>query len=183
MNKHLIWSDIDLSLKDWEIGLREHYEDNNLNFDDYDENHHCTTMQQLNDMYLDDERGNLDKRLGNTIIVIADLGFWNGRKQGYKLIESGNIKDCLGDSNCDSCEWYVDEHGDMRFVGHHHDGTHYYLYRVFKKGVTDDQINALTSAIYEESPNVDALVKRYTNRIGTHVGKVYGWKFKGCQAA
>ena len=183
MNKHVIWSDIGLSLKDWEEGLREHYEINGFNFDDYSENHHYTTMQNLSDMYLKDGRCNLNKRLGNTIIVIADLGFWNGRKQGYKLINSGNIKDCLYDNNCDSCEWYVDAHGDMRFVGHHHDGTHYYLYRVFKNGVTDDQIEALTSAIYEESPNVGALVKRYTKRIGTYVGDIYGWKFAGRRAA
>ena len=180
---HKIWSNRNLSLSKWEEGLREYYELNNLSYDDYSEEDHYNTMVELNDMYLDDERHNLDKNLGSTIIAIAELGFWCGRKLGYKLIESGNIKDCLYDNNCEYREWYVDEKGDMRFTGHHHDGTHHYLYRALKNNTSDDAIERLTEAIINRHPNVDALVKKHTNRIGTYVGDVYGWRFPGRRAA
>ena len=44
--------------------------------------------------------------------VIGDLGRWHGRVSGYKMIDSGNIKDCLY-SDTDYTEWYVDKYGDV----------------------------------------------------------------------
>ena len=41
------------------------------------------------------ERVNLDIHLNENILIIADIGRWNGRFSGYKEISSGNIKDCL----------------------------------------------------------------------------------------
>ena len=147
-NKHVIWGNINLNLKEWEDALREHYDINNLSYDDFDEDDHYYTMCDINNMYLDDERANLNKQLNGTIIAIADLGLWNGRRTGYKLIESGIISDCLSDSNCDYCEWYVDEKGELRFTGHHHDGTNHYCYRVLKPTATDNHLTDLITALY-----------------------------------
>ncbi|MBC5727823.1 hypothetical protein H8R91_04660 [Ruminococcus sp. NSJ-71] len=36
-----------------------------------------------------------------------------GGVMGYKMIDSGNIKDCLY-SDTDYTEWYVDKYGDLR---------------------------------------------------------------------
>ena len=50
-------------------------------------------MYERNGEYLDDERMNLDIQLDKPILVIVDLGLWNGRYSGYKEIKSGNIKE------------------------------------------------------------------------------------------
>ncbi len=99
-------------------------------------------MYEINQNNLSDQRINLDILLNRPIIVIADLGFWNGRKSGYKVIESGNISDCLY-SDCDYNKWYVDKYGDLRCTAVHHDGTNYYLYRSFKDSASERQINRL----------------------------------------
>ena len=177
-NKHIIWSNINLNLKEWEDALREHYDINNLSYDDFDENDHYSTMYDINSSYLDDERANLNTQLNGTIIAIADLGLWHGRRTGYKLIESGIISDCLSGTNCDYCEWYIDEKGELRFTGYHHDGTNRYYYRVLKPTATDDHLNDITTALYKgNTSTAEKLIKRHTDRLGDYIGDIYGWKF------
>ena len=98
-------------------------------------------LSQVKDRYdyLSDERVNLDVQLSQPIIVIGDIGRWNGRVMGYKDIPSGNIRDCLY-ADTDYTEWYVDKYGDLRADATHHDGTNHYLYRVFKDGVSETQM-------------------------------------------
>ena len=176
--KHTIWSNLNLNLDEWEDGLREHYEINNLSYDEYNENDHYDTMNDINNMYLDDERANLGIQLNGAIIVIADLGLWHGRRTGYRLINSGKISDCLYDRNCDYCEWYVDEKGELRFTGHHHDGTNHYYYRVVRPTATDNHIDELTNALYNgDIVRAEKLINRHTDRLGDYIGDVYGWKF------
>ena len=117
-DKHIIWSDINLDLDDWRESLEELYPN-------YPEDELYTIMYKSNAENLYDERENLNIQLPREIIVIGDLGLWNGRAHGYKMIESGNIKDCL-QSDCDMNEWYVDKFGDLRCTAVHHDGTNYY---------------------------------------------------------
>ena len=113
---HLIWSNYDLDYeRDWKDWMEEDYPDMTD-----DEREHL--MYELNNYYLDDERANLNIRLGMPIIVIGDLGLWYGRRQGYKEINSGNVRDCLY-SDTDYSTWYVDELGDLRCEAIHHDGT------------------------------------------------------------
>lgn len=141
-NKHIIWSDINLNLEDW----REALEENNPGVS---EDRLYELMVDYNAMNIDDERANLDIQLPREIIVIADLGRWDGRKSGYKMINSGNIKDCLY-SDCDYNEWYVDKNGEFRCTTHHHDGTNHYLYRAVKENATDEQVSLLQNRIYNE---------------------------------
>ena len=116
---HLIWSDYHIDYEDWREQLEEDYPD-------LSEDERYRTMLEINAGYLDDERSNLDIQLSQPIIVIADLGLWNGRRTGYKEIQSGNIKDCLY-SNHDFSTWYVDKLGDLRCDDVHHDGTNHYI--------------------------------------------------------
>ena len=167
-NKHIIWSDINLDLEDW----REALEENNPGVS---EDRLYELMVEYNAMNIDDERMNLDIQLPREIIVIADLGLWDGRKQGYKMINSGNIKDCLS-SDCDSNEWYVDKKGDLRCIAHHHDGTNYYLYRAIKENATDYQVSRLQNRIYNKEVT-KADISRVTERLGDKIGAVYGWEF------
>lgn len=134
-DRHIIWSDISLDLDDWRESLEELYPG-------YSDDELYDIMVKSNAENLYDERVNLNIQLSQPIIVIGDLGRWNGRVAGYKMIDSGNIKDCLY-SDTDYTEWYVDKYGDLRADAVHHDGTNHYLYRVFKDGVTDMQIENL----------------------------------------
>ena len=95
-----------MDLDDWRDDLKEEYPD--LNEDELYEK-----MHEANDEYLLYERENLNIELDHAILVIADLGLWNGRHLGYKEIRSGNIKDCLY-SDVDMIEWFIDENGDLR---------------------------------------------------------------------
>ena len=103
-------------------------------------------MYELNADYLDDERTNLNIQLSQPILVIADLGRWNGRVMGYKEIPSGNIQDCLY-SDTDYSTWYMDKLGDLRCDAVHHDGV-----------------------------ATRADITRLTRRLGDEIARVYGWE-------
>lgn len=165
-DRHIIWSDMNLHLDDWREDLRE-------NYPDISEDELYEMMCEINADYLDDERANLDILLSQPIIVIGDLGRWNGRVMGYKMIESGNIKDCLY-SDTDFTEWYVDKYGDLRADAAHHDGVNHYLYRVFKDTATDTQIENLQYKLYEGKAT-RADITRITRRLGDEIAAVYGF--------
>lgn len=100
-DRHIIWSDISLDLDDWRESLEELYPG-------YSDDELYDIMVKSNAENLYDERVNLNIQLSQPIIVIGDLGRWNGRVSGYKMIDSGNIKDCLY-SDTDYNEWYLAE--------------------------------------------------------------------------
>lgn len=123
--------------------------------------------------YLEDERVNLNIKLDGMIVVIADLGLWNGRRTGYKLISSGNIKDCLYD-DCDYITWYCDRY-NFRAVATHHDGINRYLYRVFRDGLSGIQIGNFLRKVVRGEAN-ERMIRRYTKSIRPEIAKVYGWE-------
>lgn len=166
-NDHLIWSNHDLDFEEWKEWIQTEYP--NLN-----PSEQIQMMYELNDEYLADERINLDIQLSRPILVIGDLGLWNGRKMGYKEIPSGNIRDCLY-SDTDYSTWFVNKKGDMRCDVVHHDGTNHYLYRVYKDSVTDAQIDRLKQKIYD-GVATPADIRKVTMRIGDEVAKVYGFE-------
>lgn len=138
--KHVIWSDLNLDYEDWREFLEEEYPGRT-------EDEYRLLMYELNADYLDDERSNLNIQLSMPILVCADLGLWNGRKTGYKMIDSGNIRDCLLDG-CDYNEWFVDQKGDLRCTAVYHDGTNHYLYRAVREGIPDWMIGRLQDKLY-----------------------------------
>ena len=174
-NKHIIWSDYALDYEDWRGVLESEYPD-------LSENERVALMYEMNGDYLDDERANLNIQLPQPIIVIGDLGLWYGRRMGYKEIESGNISDCLY-SDTDYSTWYVDKLGDLRCDAIHHDGTNRLLYRTYKPGVSESQIDLLKEKLYYGTAT-RADITRITRRLGDEIGKVYGWDFpqRGRQA-
>lgn len=174
-DRHIIWSNRSLDLDNWREDLTEQLEMNGYSADEITEERLYEEMVYTNDEYLLDERANLNIQLSQPIIVIGDLGRWNGRVQGYKMIESGNIKDCLY-SDTDYTEWYVDKLGDLRADAVHHDGTNHYLYRAFKDNATPEQIENLQDKIYSGRAT-RADITRVTKRLGDDIGKVYGWDF------
>ena len=168
--KHMIWSNLDLDLDDWRDDLLE--EDPDLTEDEL-----YQRMIELNDDYLDDERCNLNIETGTQIIALGDLGLWYGRVSGYKVIESGNIKDCLAfDKDIDYAEWYVDGDGEFKGTGIHHDGVNYYTYRAVREDATENDVDHLLELIYENRATQKD-VERVTRRLGDDIGRVYGWDF------
>lgn len=123
MKKNMIWS-YDTSCWD-EDEMKSMYEEC------YEETPSEETLQQYiddtNNCYLEDvqeeitfyERKNGQKQY----IVLADLGLWNGRFDGGKIITGlcNAISQCFEDYN----EIY-EEGGQLKVTAHHHDGTNYF---------------------------------------------------------
>ena len=158
--------DIHLDFEDWRADLEEQYPD-------LSEDELIQKMYEINSDYLGDERMNLNVQLSQPILVVADIGRWDGRYDGYAEIKTGNIKDCLY-SEMDMCEWYVDKYGDLRADAVHHDGTNHYLYRVYKDTATDSQIENLKAKIYDGKAT-RADITRVTRRLGDEIAAVYGF--------
>ena len=165
---HMIWSNYYLDIDDWRDDLLEENPDAS-------ESELVQMMYDRNDDYLGDERMNLNIQLSSPILVIGDLGLWHGRRMGYKEIPSGNIRDCLY-SDTDYSTWYVDRKGDFRCDAIHHDGSNHYLYRAYKPGATEAQIERLKEKIYD-GVATRADIARVTQRLGDEISKVYGWNF------
>ena len=112
---------------------------------------------------------------GNTILAVADLGRWNGRFQGYRVIHSSDILSCLSDAGSyDYVTFYTDKAGDFRMDGVHHDGKDYITYREVKETTTEGQLDKLVQKIYDgEATRAD--ITRYTRGIGKKVLKALGY--------
>ena len=166
-DRHVIWTNHDLDYEDWREWMETEYPD-------LTEDERIRLMYEINDEYLSDERMNLNIQLSQPILVIGDLGLWNGRRQGYKEIASGNIKDCLY-SDCDYSTWYVDKLGDLRCDAIHHDGTNHYLYRTYKPGISDAAKETLKYKLYRGIATRQDIT-RVTRRLGDDIAKVYGFE-------
>ena len=161
--RHVIWSNYGLDYEDWRDDLEADYPD-------LSEDERISLMYEINGDYLDDERANLNVQLSQPILVVGDLGLWNGRRMGYKEIPSGNIRDCLY-SDTDYSTWYVDRLGDLRCDAIHHDGTNFYLYRVYKDSASPSQIELLKEKLYRGIAT-RADITRVTRRLGEMAQKL-----------
>ncbi len=166
--KRVVWSNIDLDIKDWREDIRENYPD--LPRSEYEDK-----MIELNDEYFEDEKSNLNTRIGGDLIVIADLGLWNGRRTGYGIIEDAKLSTCLKQMY-DYAEWYVTRDGEFQSRQIHHDGTNYYTYRKIKEGIDEDTLYEFKEKLYEGVATQEDL-DRVTDKLGKAVGDVYGWEF------
>jgi hypothetical protein len=168
MKKHIIWSST-INFEDWEDDLKEKYP--NLSEDKlYD------IAVETNDEYLNDERANLNIKCEGSILLVGDIGRWDGRSTGYRVIESGNIADCLESQlrGISDLDIYLDERGDLRADETHHDGTNHYLFRSFKPSATQQQIENLKDKIYCGNATRADIV-RLTDRLGDKIAAVHGW--------
>lgn len=171
-DKHIIWSS---------DNFQSYYDQAELEYPEMSEAERMELASEMLDSDLDDERFNLNIQLGRPILVIADLGLWYGRRSGYKEIESGNISDCLY-SDTDYSTWYVDKLGDLRCDAIRHDGTNHYLYRAYKDGVRESQIDLLKEKLYRGIAT-RADITRITRRLGDDIAQVYGFPISRAKQA
>jgi hypothetical protein len=162
---------MNLNIEDWRDGYKEYLEMNEMDDDPDDEDAIYEWMCEMNGYYLDDERVNLNKRLDGRIIVVGDLGLWDGRKQGYKIINNRNLNGVL-DFTYDYFEIYGDGY-NIRAEEIHHDGTNYYEYRMIRE---DRNIDNLLDAIYRGEEISKSKLNYYTKSLYKDVAKVYGWR-------
>lgn len=102
-----------------------------------------------------------------------------GRKSDFTLPtntldELFSTQEERDDADTDYTEWYVDQYGDLRADATHHDGTNHYLYRVFKDGVSETQMENLRDKIYHGKAT-RADITRLTRRLGDEIAAVYGF--------
>ena len=163
MRKHIIWSNRNLNINDWKDFLEEEHPEVTDEYEQYN------LIEDINMEYLGDERCNLSEKVDGRILVIADLGLWYGRKQGYKILGS-TISDILYDEG-EYFEWYGDGYNIKATVSHH-DGTNFYEYRVIRE---DRNIENLLDAIYNGEEINRKKLNYYTKYLYPYIAKIYGW--------
>ena len=158
--RRIIWTNEDYD--EWKKSLIDDGEDEDeLTYERYYED--C-------EVFLDDERSNLNKEVDGYIMAFCDLGFWNGRRNGAKLVGT-NVKDILNTSyGCDYTTFYCDPH-NVKFDGSHHDGSHYLFFRVAKD---KDAAERLANKIAYHDMTEEEF-RKATRSLRPYVAKVYGW--------
>ena len=125
--------------------------------------------QEINDERLYDIRRMTKISLDRPIIVIADLGLWNGQKKGYRVLEKGNISECFRQAMHDRQKYYLDSH-NLRALDAHHDGTNYMTFRVMRVGRSQQ---AFLDKIYSgEVTKAD--ISRYTESLKRYIVRALG---------
>lgn len=161
--KKTIWSNLNMNINDWKEFLDEEYPEITNEYEQY------SLVLDLENEMLNDERINLDIKTDGRIIAIGDIGRWNGRVHGYKIL-GNNISNILY-SDCDYCEWYSDGY-NIKFTGHHHDGTNYYEYRILRE---NRNIDKFLEDLYLNNNITRKKINYYTSSLLPNVAKVYGW--------
>lgn len=124
-----------------------------------------------NNFWLQDEKSNLSKLLEGDILVIADLGLWNRRTSGYKIM-GNNVKDILSSLPNGEVEFFADtKDKQVKAIQNHHDGTNFVTFREIKPNVN---IQNLCDKIYNNTAT-SRDISRYTRSLYPHVASVYGW--------
>jgi len=140
--------------------------------DELDDERPCQDWEEAGDLlnaFFDDERRNLNKDIDGVIVGFADLGLWNGHRNGGKVF--GDKANSILDYGEDYNEWYGDGE-DIRGTFTHHDGTNCVLFRIAESreeaehlveqiaygGMTEDEFCAATKSLYPV------------------VANIYGWK-------
>lgn len=102
--------------------------------------------------YLKEEVFNSElSTLDEEIIVYAELGLWNGKKTGYKELETGLEGIFNGELTeiTNDIQIYVED-GDIEILAPHHDGVNYYTVRAWKKTIAEARREKVKEKILED---------------------------------
>jgi len=165
--KRVIWSNEEYD--EWEKGMLIDYPTEEIREEEGIEINYERYYEDC-EIWLDDERYNLDKEVNGYIVAFANLGFWNGRRNGAKLI-GDNVKDILDSSyGCDYNTFYCDPY-NARFDGSHHDGSHYVLFRVAKDKETAERL--VDKIAYHGM--TEKAFRKATRSLRPYIANVFGW--------
>ena len=127
MKKKIVWS---YDTSNWDKNEAKEYFFEANGYKTEDEYELQEFINEMNSEYLYDEQANIEfyeKSHGEKYyIVLADLGLWNGRFDGGKVIQGlwNAISECFEDYN----EIYQEDQL-LRVKAIHHDGTNYFTIR------------------------------------------------------
>lgn len=111
--------------------------------------------------------------LPSCIIAIANLGFWNGRKRGYRLFGRNLAEIFYPGDNYDRTRWTVDRRGNLKGTLVHHDNAHYLEYRMLRPELSEEQLDNFLGDIAYSDKVLD--LNKYTVRIGDYLNDLYGY--------
>ncbi len=164
MAKNVIWQNLDFEIDETELAAEDSMSAQDL----YD----LAAEEAAQEM--EDLRIMADMPLEGDIIVIVDVGRWNGRHAAAVVIP-GNLKNCFNPMFLDSGfgEYWIDPNGNLCSSEVHHDNTNFYVYRGIKPGVTPAQIDRLKEKIISQTVTMRDL-GRLTYKLGPKMKEVLG---------
>lgn len=144
MKKTIIYKDLDLmsmeEINGYIDGFEElmKYDDENYKYSEKDFDKLCDYIMEDCKVWWENESDNLkqlmfDKRFK----VEANLGLWDGRRQGHTYrIGFSAITCCIGNDSCSAVEIYETARGTLKVDYHHHDGVnHFIIKEITNKGL------------------------------------------------
>jgi len=121
---------------------------------------------------------NMDIRPNYPILVICDLGLWNGRRTGYRILSDCSLNQIFSVACGDQVTFYSDGY-NIRCEDIHHDGTNNYIF----KELTGDENRCapLLDAIYYQKnlKTIKTLARRYSRSVLPYVAEIYGLPITG----
>lgn len=154
---------------DFEI-WKKHYIDYCIEEEiEYNENDLIERYYEDVSLWVDDEKTNLNKTIDGVIIAFADLGLWNGRRDGARKF-TDKINSIVDSCGCDYFKLYCDRY-NVRGTMSHHDGTHYLLYRIAPTYEIAEQIMDMAS----RGELTEDYFKRKTKSLRKHIADIYIW--------
>lgn len=172
MKERILYNDLLTEEEENEI-IKDYAECNDVNIEDIDEELKYAIISDYLEMDREDLDINCNVYLTNPILVIADVGTWNGRKTGYKIINSGLLSDIFHmNDGCDYHKYYSDGY-NIHCEAIHHDGTNYYEFREIKN--MDNIDTFLDNLLNDKYTNDRRMLNYYTKSILPEFKKIYGF--------
>lgn len=126
-------------------------------------------MQELSDQ-MGDERMNLSHvELDGCIVIFVDMGLWDGRCKGSKVIGS-DLSQIIDTFGCDDAHIFCDRN-HVKADLTHHDGEHHVTYRLAKD---EDEADKICQSIAYGCMTFKQFLRK-TKSLRPYVAKVYGW--------
>lgn len=168
MAKNVVWQNLDLEIDETELEAEDS--------PSADELYELAAEEAARE--LEELRIIADLPLESDILVIVDVGRWNGRHPAAVVIP-GNLKSCFNPMFLDSGfgEYWIDPNGNLCSSEVHHDNTNFYVYRGIKPETTPAQLNRLTKKIISQTVTMRDL-GRLTYKLGPKMKAVLSGDIK-----
>lgn len=180
MKEHIIYNEEDYLDID---ALVEEYRDD---YPDEDEDILRGWAEDAADNDIRNEQENLsDIEIPNGILGLGRIGRWwantatgkDIRPVGYLEYSPATVGECIKHYSTGMsyiCA-YLDENWELCVREADHDGTSDYVFRAWKKDVSEDEKEELKEKIYMREDCAEDL-ERLTYALGDEIAKVYGWQ-------